>query len=30
MKLACFFLLFTGLLHAQEVLKQVKDRKSVV
>ena len=26
MKIACLFLLFTGLLHAQEVLKSVKDR----
>jgi hypothetical protein len=26
MKLACFFLLFTGLLHAEEVLKATKDR----
>ena len=26
MKLACLFLLFTGLLHAQEVLKAIKDR----
>ena len=26
MKIACLFLLFTGLLHSQEVLKSVKDR----
>ena len=26
MKFACLFLLFTGLLHSQEVLKSVKDR----
>ena len=26
MKLACLFLLFTGLLHSQEVVKAVQDR----